>query len=70
MDTCDSTWHQYFFPDGAIAWFKLLGRMGDLQGTYVYGVANERGSATWTKIWAFDGKAWTCDACGTTLAAP
>jgi hypothetical protein len=69
MDTCDSTWHQYFFPDGDVAWFSLHGHYGTDPGTYIYRVANERGSAIWTKIWARDGKPWTCDACGTALSA-
>jgi hypothetical protein len=66
--TCDATWHQHFLPDGDVVWFKLLDRFGDLQGTYLYAVANERGSAIWTKIWARNGVAWTCHACGTTLS--
>ncbi len=66
--TCDATWHQHFLRNGDVVWFKLLDRLGGANGTYLYAVANERGSATWTKIWAFDGVAWTCDACGVTLA--
>jgi hypothetical protein len=68
MDTCDSTWHQYFRANGDITWFKLLDRLGDPQGTYLYAVADERGSDVWTKIWAFNGVAWTRHACGVTLS--
>lgn len=66
--TCDATWHQLFLPDSDVAWFSLLGHYGDNPGTYIYRVANDRESGIWTKIWAYDGKAWTCDVCGTTLS--
>jgi hypothetical protein len=65
--TCDATWHQLSHR-GDVMWFRLLDRLGDPQGTYLYAVANERGSEVWTKIWVRDGKPWTCDACGATLS--
>jgi hypothetical protein len=64
MSTCGLTWHQLRQPDGDTIWFRFLVRLRDAQRTILYRIGSTPDDSFTRTIWCYDGKAWTCDACG------
>lgn len=70
MTTCGPTWHRLVNPGGSDRlWFRFGTRIRDENGTYVYRFGPEPDDAHCRTIWCFDGKPWTCGACGETISA-
>ena len=67
---CGPKWHRLANPGGGDRlWFRFGTRIRDTNGTYVYRFGPEPDDAHCRTIWCFDGKPWTCSACGKSISA-